>query len=162
MVGRTLASRDRDAHPGPPGTLDVVGAVLLAVAFAALLGFFAAAFLWQERRGVPGGTVVYGMDDAVAFVWARLSAEMRSRLGPADVRRILEWELRYLQDPGLRGDEPAVVGGRAAAAYAQERLWREGRPYELEELEAVSALQAEYLAAIGAIAGPVEDGGEEG
>ncbi len=124
----------------------------------------AAAMLWQERRTVPepDGAIIYGVEDSVVFVWERLDPEVRDHLHKRDVRRILELEMMYLQQPRLREDgRPAVVGGVEAAAYAQDRAVEEGHPYEPDVIFAVLDLQADYLAALGAVAEPADDSREE-
>ncbi len=134
--------------------------VILALVMLGLLLGVAVAFWWQERRRMPEREVIYGVEDALGYVTDRLSDEARSALRPSDVRRILEWELRYLQDPGVRGDDVAVVGGLEAAQYAQEQAMAQGYPYDGALIIEVLDLQAEYLAALGALGDPVDD--EEG
>lgn len=134
--------------------------VILALVMLGLLLGVAVAFWWQERRRMPEREVIYGVEDALRYVTDRLSDEARSALRPSDVRRILEWELRYLQDPGVRGDDVAVVGGLEAAQYAQEQAMAQGYPYDGALIIEVLDLQAEYLAALGALGDPVDD--EEG
>ena len=118
------------------------------------------AFWWQEQRRLPEREVVYGIEEAHDWVMARLSADARAALRPPDVRRILEWELRYLQDPAVRGGDIAVVGGLDAARYAQEQAMAQGYPYDGALIIEVLDLQADYLASLGAV-GDVVDA-EEG
>lgn len=128
----------------------VLGCVLVAVAVV---------MLWQERHPAPEpeGAIVYGVEDALEFVWSGLAPEIKERLRRSDVRRMLEWELLYLQRPELRDGE-AVVGSDEAAAYIQDRAWDHGHGYEPEEIFAVLDLQAAYLAALGAVGDPADDG----
>ncbi len=129
--------------------------VLLAGALVIVLVVVALAFAWQERRPPGDDAVIYGVEDALAFVMARLSDESAALVGRADVRRILEWEMRYLQDPSLRDSEVAVVGGMDAADYAQRRAMAQGHPYEPSAIIEVLELQAAYLATLGAVGDPV-------
>lgn len=124
------------------------------VALVLLLVFVlvAAAFAWQERARLPERSVVYGTDDAVAYVTARLSPKASERLGERDVRRILEWQLEYLQRQMQRGEGGIVVAGLDAARHAQERLHEQGHVYDGHLIVEVMELQAEYLVAIGAVA----------
>jgi hypothetical protein len=110
---------------------------------------------------------IYGVDDSIEWIWEGLGEDKRG-LTKADVRRILGWEMRYLQQPDIwKNDGSPVVGGGAAAAFAQERSLEEGHPYEPDQIFAVLDLQATYLGAIGAIGDPVDasevddDGGFE-
>lgn len=130
-------------------------AVLLVL--GAVLAIVAAVMLWQERHPAPEpeGAVVYGVEDALEFVWSGLSEGSKQTLRRSDVRRILEWELLYLQRPALR-DGAAVVGSEEAAAFVQDRAWEQGHPYEPEEIFEVLDLQAAYLAALGAVGDPAD------
>lgn len=129
---------------------------MLALVMVGLLLGVAVAFWWQERRRLPEHAVIYGVEDALEFVVDRLSPEARAALRPSDVRRILEWELRYLQDPSVRGEEVAVVGGLEAAHYAQEQAMAQGYPYDGALIIEVLEHQAEYLAGLGAVGDPVD------
>ena len=134
--------------------------VILAFVLLGLVVSVAVAFWWQERRTTPEREIVYGVEDALDHVMAHLSGDARAALGPNDVRRILEWELRYLQDPGVREGDAAVVGGLEAAQYAQHQAMAQGYPYDGALIIEVLDLQAEYLAGLGAIGDPVD--AEEG
>ena len=140
-----------------------MGAIVVAVVLAALLIAVGLAFAWQERRSVPETVTIYGVDDAIAFIEPRLSEEAAAVLKGRDIRRILEWEMKYLQNPRLRPetDEPTVVAGINAARYVQERSLASGVPYDGPVILEVLQLQAEYLLAIGAI-GEAVGGGERG
>lgn len=129
--------------------------ILAVVLFGLLIGV-GFAFWWQERRRQPEGEVIYGVEDALDYVVTRLSPDARAALRASDVRRILEWELRYLQDPGVRGDDVAIVGGLEAAQYAQEQAMAQGYPYDGALIVEVLDLQAEYLASLGALGDPVD------
>lgn len=125
----------------------------IALLLFLVLAFVAAAFAWQERAPLPQRSIVYGTDEAVAFVTARLSPETSARLDEGDVRRILEWQLDYLQRQMVADDAPVVVAGLDAARHAQERLYEQGHVYDGPLIVEVMERQAEYLAAIGAVAG---------
>ncbi len=137
-----------------------MGSVIFLVVSLALLIAVAVAFFWQERRKTPGTEVVYGVEEALEFVMSRLSPAARETVNRHDVRRILEWELLYLQDPSLRGDDLAVVGGIDAALFAQEQALAQGYSYDGDVIIEIVDLQADYLEEIGAVAGPVS--AEEG
>lgn len=114
---------------------------------------FGVGLLLQERRPSEVA-IVYSVEDALDFVWDRLSDTTRTLISKGDVRRILEWEMHYLQRPDHR-EGAAVVGGVDAAAYAQEKAIEQGIGYEPEVIFEVLDLQAEYLAELGAVGDPV-------
>ena len=133
-----------------------MGPLLLVLALVLVLAVFGVGMVLQERgRRVDDGVAVYGVDDAVVYVWERLPDDVVGSVDRSDVRRILEWEMLYLQQPAKR-DGPAVVGGRDAAAFVQEHAYESGHPYEPETIFAVLDLQADYLRAIGAVGSPVD------
>ncbi len=128
---------------------------LLAL-LALQLGALAVGFAWQERRSRDDDAVVYSVEDSIRYVTARLAPETAQVIRPSDVRRILEWEVRYLQDPGIRnGAGPVVAGGLPAAVFAQESLARLGHAYDGPHIIEVLDLRAEYLGTIGAVGEPL-------
>ena len=123
--------------------------LLLLLALVAVLVIFGVGLLLQERtpREVA---IVYSVEDALDFVWNGLSKSTKAEVGRGDVRRILEWEMHYLQRPDHR-EGAAIVAGVDAAAYAQERAIEQGYGYEPSVIFAVLDLQAAYLAELGAV-----------
>lgn len=116
---------------------------------------FGVGMFWQESRRIRQRETVYGVEDSIEFVWDALGEDSLD-LKKSDVRRILEWEMHYLQQPHLwEADGQPVVGGTAAAIYVQEQALAAGYPYEPEQIFAVLDYQAAYLLAIGAIGGEV-------
>ncbi|HHC09472.1 MAG TPA: hypothetical protein ENK55_12295 [Actinobacteria bacterium] len=134
-----------------------MGIVLVVVGLAVLV-LLGAGMLWQERLGFTGPEVVYDVEAANRYVWERLPEGARARLRRADVRRMLEWAVRWMQlDPDERG-VPAVFGSVELAEYVQERCWRRGHAYEPEDVLAVVELQARYVAELGALGAAAGDG----
>ena len=126
------------------------GPLFFAVMMAVVLAFGVAVF-WQESKRMSQKEVIYGVEDSIEYVWEGLGDD-RHGLTKADIRRILEWEMFYLQQPDLWEDDgPPVVGGDAAAAFAQEKSFEAGHAYEPNQIYAVLDLQTSYLEAIGAI-----------
>ncbi len=123
----------------------------LVVEFA----IFGVGRLFQERRSNEVA-IIYGVEEALDFIWEGLGDATKESVRRRDVRRILEWEMHYLQRPDQR-DEEAVVGGLDAAAYAQEKSYAQGYAYEPEVIFEVLDLQAEYLVALGAVGDPVDE-----
>ena len=140
-----------------PQTAVIVGALLLAVFLVVI-----AAMVWQEaKRRSTGGGLIYAVDDALEHVLADLDDEVLQRLGRAGVRRVLEWEVHYLQGlaEGKRAKDATVVAGGHGPAvdYIAEQIeLRHGMVYERADIRAVLAGEARYLAAIGAVGEPVE------
>ncbi len=137
-------------------------AVIVAVIGFVLLFALALAVAWQERRRDPQRTVTYGVEESIEFVRDRLSPEVLAALSEGDVRRILEWSVRYLQDPGVRlgRDEPPVAGGVEAAYYIQDRAFEMGFSYDGDLVAEVLEAQTEFLAALGAIGDEVDIPGD--
>ncbi len=122
----------------------------LVVVFA----IFGVGLLLQERRANEVA-IVYGIEEALDFIWEGLGDATKETIGRGDVRRILEWEMHYLQRPAQRRGA-AIVGGLDAAAYAQEQAYATGHSYEPEVIFEVLELQGEYLAVLGAVGDPVD------
>ena len=144
-------------------TLVMLGAALLAV----FLGVIAA-LLWQEakKRSYDEGAV-YVVDDAVDFIRENLQGVDLRR---SDVKRIIEYEIFYLQ--GLAQDKRSkpvdvVAGGNDAAIdYIIGQIAdNHGVSYAGADVRAVLELEAVYLVTIGAVGDPVDDetlGGVDG
>ena len=136
-----------------------MGPLLLVLALVLVLAVFGVGMVLQERgRRVDDGVAVYGVDDAVVYVWERLPDDVAGSVDRSDIRRIFEWEMLYLQQPSKR-DGPAVVGGVDVAQFVQDRAYETGYPYEPDAIFAVLDLQSDYLRAIGAVGGPVDPEG---
>ena len=141
-----------------PETAVVVGALLLAVFLVVI-----AAFVWQgSKRQSLGRELVYSVNDAVDYTLGRLDEAVRERLAKAGVRRILEWEVYYLQGlaEGKRSKEVTVVAGGyepAVEFIAGEISKRHGVEYQPDDIRQVLAGEAEYLMTIGAVGEPVEE-----
>ncbi len=152
-----------------------VSQVALIGLLAGVLLLVLALLAWQQARSRRvAGPVVYAVEDAVAFVTARLDGDVAERLTLADVRRILEWEIYYLQglaQPDRRNPVETVAGGteQAVAFIAAEIAEKHGVSYSPGDIAEVLRHEAEYLVAIGAVGEPVEPadpvdstGGDEG
>ncbi|HUF15059.1 MAG TPA: hypothetical protein VMQ46_04135 [Acidimicrobiia bacterium] len=134
--------------------------------FVALLGglllVIVALMVWQEARRRPTyEPLEYVVNDAVKHVAERLPED--TSLRSSDIRRILEWEVYYLQ--GLAQEKrknvvETVAGGhQASVEYIADQIHtKHGVSYPQEEIAEVLRLEADYLVAIGAVGEPV---GEE-
>lgn len=139
------------------------------IAFVALLVgvllVIMALMVWQQARRQPSyQPLEYVVEDAVKHIQAGLSDD--SHLSRSDIRRILEWEVFYLQ--GLAQEDrknpvETVAGGHQASVeyIASEIEEKHGVSYAHEDIEDVLRLEADYLMAIGAVGEPVETGDEE-
>lgn len=130
----------------------LVGVLLVIVAL----------MLWQEAKRRPSyEPLEYVVNDAVKHIAERLPED--SGLRSADIRRIIEWEVFYLQ--GLAQDDrknpvETVAGGHdLSVEYIADQIReKHSVSYSHDQIEDVLRLEADYLAAIGAVGDPV---GEE-
>lgn len=139
------------------------------IAFVALLVgvllVIMALMVWQQAKGQPSyQPLEYVVEDAVKHIQAGLSDD--SPLSRSDIRRILEWEVFYLQglaQEDRRNPVETVAGGHQASVeyIASEIEEKHGVSYAHEDIEDVLRLEADYLMAIGAVGEPVETGDEE-
>ena len=133
-----------------------MSAVFFALGLLILLVVIGLAFYWQGTIRFPGSAVSYGVEDSIKYITPRLREDTRAMMGAKSVRRILEWEMRFLQD-ALDADPDSVIvlGGEAAREYVLDMTARQGFEYEPTVIDEVLQLQAEYMSSIGAIADPV-------
>lgn len=130
----------------------LVGVLLVIVAM----------MVWQEARRRPSyEPLEYVVNDAIKHIAERLPEG--SDLSNTDIRRILEWEVYYLQ--GLAQDDrknpvETVAGGHELSVeyIADQIRTKHDVSYSQEEIAEVLRLEADYLVAIGAVGEPV---GEE-
>ena len=135
-----------------------MAAFLFALGLLALLVAVGVAFYWQGSIQLPGSAVAYGVEDSIRYITPRLSEPTSTIIGEKSVRRILEWEMKFVQDRlDSDPDRVVVIGGDEATAYVLEQTAAQGFDYEPAIVHEVLNLQAEYMASIGAIAGPVAE-----
>lgn len=139
---------------------------LEVLTFVALLAgtllVIVAMLVWQEAKRRPSyEPLEYVVNDAVKHIAERLPED--SVLRNPDIRRILEWEVFYLQ--GLAQEDrknpvETVAGGhdQSVTFIADQIHTKHGVSYSHEEIAEVLRLEADYLVAIGAVGEPV---GEE-
>jgi hypothetical protein len=124
-----------------------------------LLLVIVALMVWQEARRRPSyEPLEYVVNDAVKHVADGLPEHVGLR--NVDIRRILEWEVFYLQ--GLAQEKrnnpvETVAGGHeASVAYIGDQIHsKHGVSYSHEQIAEVLRLEADYLVAIGAVGEPV-------
>jgi len=138
--------------------------VLLAAAFTFVL---AAVVVGREahRLDALSPRVVYIEDQALSFVADHLPADTQSRLTLDELRQLLTYHLRWLNEKGLQPDEVidrrqdidefVVVEGDSLTAYLLGEAERNGVVI-LDDIDVVRVVDAhqEYFDAIGAV-GPL-------
>lgn len=134
----------------------VFGGVLLGI-FLLLI----AALLWQEARtrGQPAEPV-YGIEDATDHVLAAIPDEVRQRLGRDNVRRILEWQVFFLQMLARDDKEVPIVVGTTDGTidYIGKAVAKQGHPMGEADIATVLEAQGAYLRSIGVVGEEAEPG----
>ena len=141
--------------------------VVFVGGLAAVFLFIVAALVWQEAKSrAQDHGPVYVLEDAVDYILGRLDEDLGGRLDRSDVLRILEWEIYYLQ--GLaqeqrRNPVETIAGGNTSAIefITAEIADKNKVTYDSNDVAAVLAVEADYLASIGAIGAPVVDEQED-
>jgi hypothetical protein len=143
-------------------------AVALVVLLAGVFLVIVALVVWQEAKRRPSyEPLEYVIEDAVRHVEAGLESEGNDNLRRSDVRRILEWEVYYLQglaQDNRRNPVETIAGGhRVSIEYIIEQIAsKHGVSYAPRDVEDVLRHEADYLFRIGAVGEAVDlDGGEE-
>lgn len=142
-------------------------ALALVAVLVGVFLFIVALVVWQEARRRPSyDPLTYVVEDAVRHVETGLSEEGEPTLPRADIRRILEWEVFYLQ--GLAQEDRSkpvetVAGGHKASVdfILDQVATKHSVTYARRDVENVLRLEADYLYRIGAVGDPVEDDGGE-
>ena len=135
----------------------------VALAFLVALAAVGVAVLIRRRSGRADRQPVYIINDAVAYAVEHLDPEVLDRLRRVGVQRIIEWSVHYLQGlavPARRRRGLRVVAGGEASAieYIHAKMAVSGYDYSRSDIAAVLAGEAAYLAGIGAMGEPVEEG----
>jgi hypothetical protein len=135
-----------------------MAAFFFAFGLLVLLLVVGLAFYWQGSIRLPGAAVAYGVEDSIKYITPRLSEPTRAKIGAKSVRRILEWEMKFLQDRLAADPEQVIVlGGSEAIDYVLQQTARQGFEYEREVVAEVMQLQAAYMESIGALDRPVAE-----
>ncbi len=136
-------------------TAIAVGALLFG-----LLLIIAAVMLVQEsRRRFEVRPPEYIIEEAVRFVQARLEPDARDRLRAGGIRRILEWQVHFLQRLAKQDKHiPIVVGiTDGTVEFIAERLTASGYAASRADIAAVLEAQGQYLVSIGAVGGTADE-----
>jgi len=128
----------------------------LVMTLVAVLLVILALVVWQHAQRQGPREVTFGIENAVSFITGRLDADVQKRLGTDGVRRVVEWEVFYLQ--GLAQEDrrhpvETVAGnyGPAVEFIRGEIARVHDRTYSAADIGSVLALGVTYLQFIGAI-----------
>ena len=109
---------------------------------------------------------LFDPDDAYDWVVEHVPDDVAATLTPHDVRRILEFQVEFLEHKGVSANgalveaaAPVVLGSGDQIAYIVERSAATGEKYLPEQVDAVVETQLSYLRSIGAIGPPAEPDG---
>ncbi len=141
-----------------------VGAVLVV-----LVAWFAVTLVTTRLNATPA-MAVFDIEEATEYVAENLPDRVAARLSHDDVRLLLRWELTYWRERGVasyggvdHAAEDAARRGRSVVADEDElvdellaRAREDGLDCDAVDIVCVTDLAADYLAAIGAIGGPVD------
>jgi hypothetical protein len=101
---------------------------------------------------------LFDLDDAYELVVDNLPDDVAATLTPADVKRILAFQVEYFRREGVSangaapaGTTPGLVDGPEIVAYVVERAAETGEAYLPEQVQPVVEIQLGYLRAIGAV-----------
>lgn len=143
------------------------GSVVVFIAFfAGILLVVMALMVWQHANRHPSyQPLEYVVEHAVRHISDRLGDDVK--LARHDIRRILEYEVHYLQglaQENRRNPIEAIAGGHDDSIrwIAAEIQSKHDVAYSPEDIAAVLSLEADYLMAIGAVGDPVDMQGDEG
>lgn len=150
--------------------MSAASTVTLAALLLAVFLVLVAGLVWQEAKRRPGSEApAYIVEDSVDFIADRIRGA--TTLTRADVKRIIEWNLFYLQGLAQRQRwrpvETVAGGSPEAVDFIHGRIAeRHQVSYPLDEIRRVLELEAEYLHSIGVVGEPVEgqdeyEGGDE-
>ena len=143
----------------------VVGALVVALVVA-----IAAAFVIREagRIAQEPPPALFDPDEAFDWVVANLPDAAAATLTPADVRRILDFQVEYFKRKGVSTNGsttapsgPVVIGGAETVGYILDQCAATGESYIPEQVHAVVETQLSYLRSIGAI-GPAAETADPG
>ena len=107
------------------------------------------------RRPPPA---LFDFEDAYEWVIAHVPDDVAATLTPADVRRILDFQIEFFKRKGVSANGSVaypsgnvVIGGAETVDYILERCAATGEAYIPEQVYGVVDTQLDYLRTIGAI-----------
>jgi hypothetical protein len=143
--------------------VEVLVVVLLVVGIAFAIAAF---FVVREagRLTYEPPPVTFSLDEAYEWVVEELPDEVAATLTPADVRRILRYQVEYFDRSGVAGNgtngatphPPAIVGAAEVVDHVLRRADADGDPFIPEQVYPVVEILLAYLAATGAVSAPAD------
>jgi hypothetical protein len=139
---------------------------LLVIGVACAIGAW---FVIREagRLAAEPPPPVFDPEEAYDWVVENVPDVVAATLTPADVRRILDFQMEFFRRKGVTGNGSSshppgdvIVGGAETVDYILERSAATGEEYLPEQVHAVIETQLAYLREIGAV-GPAVDRGPE-
>jgi hypothetical protein len=139
---------------------------VVLVTFLLVIGLACAIAAWfvareAGRLSAEPPPPVFDMDEAYDWVIEHLPDVVAATLTPADVRRILDFQLEFFQRKGVTGNGSStnppgdvIVGGAETVDYILQRARDTGEEYLPEQVHSVIETQLEYMRAIGAVGSP--------
>ena len=139
----------------------LVTAFLVIGIACAIAAFFVARE--ASRMAAEPPPPVFDPEEAYEWVVEHLPDIVAATLTPADVRRILDFQLEYFRRQGVTGNGHSsgtkgavVVGGPETVDYILDRARTTGEEYLPEQVYAVIDTQLAYLREIGAVGPPAD------
>lgn len=135
--------------------------VVLGISFA-IAAWFVVRIAGRLTTEPP--PVVFSLDEAYEWVVEELPGEVAATLTPADVRRILSYQVEYFDRSGVAGNgrhghdphPPAIVGAAEIVDHVVARAAADGDPFIPEQVYPVVEILLAYLAATGAVSTPAD------
>ncbi len=141
--------------------MELVAGFLVAAVVVAVAAFFVAREAARIARQPP--PALFDLDEAFEWVVEHLPDIVAATLTPADVRRILDFQVEFFKRKGVSANGSSahptgtvVIGGAETVEYILERCAATGEAYLPEQVYGVVETQLTFLRAIGAV-GPVAD-----
>lgn len=145
-------------------TVEVLVVVLLVVGISfAIAAWFVVRIAGRLTTEPP--PVLFSLDEAYEWVVEELPDEVAATLTPDDVRRILAYQVEYLDHEGVvfhgtNGDAPhppAIVGAAEIVDHVLARTEADGGDTFIpEQVYPVVEILLAYLAATGAVSTPAD------
>jgi hypothetical protein len=144
----------------------VLVTALLVIGVACAIGAW---FVIREagRLAAEPPPPVFDPEEAYEWVVENVPDVVAATLTPADVRRILDFQMEFFRRKGVTGNGSSshppgdvIVGGAETVDYILERSAATGEEYLPEQVHAVIETQLAYLREIGAVGPPVDRGPE--
>ncbi len=136
--------------------VEVVAGFLVVALVVAIAAFVVGREAGRIARRPP--PALFDLDEAYRWVVQHLPDLVAATLTPADVRRILDFQVEFFKRKGVSANGSTshppgtvVIGGAETVDYILERCAATGEAYLPEQVYAVVDTQLTFLRAIGAV-----------